>query len=57
MYLGYFDAEEKTEGNNLPIGIILAREKDELQIKYAMHNVSSQLFVRNISYIYLMKKN
>jgi predicted nuclease of restriction endonuclease-like (RecB) superfamily len=45
MYLGYFEEEENTEGDNPPIGIILAREKDELQIKYAMHNVSSQLFV------------
>ena len=45
MYLGYFEEEENTEGDNLPIGIVLAREKDELQIKYAMHNISSQLFV------------
>lgn len=45
MYLGYFEEEENTEGDNPPIGIILAREKDELQIKYAMHNISSQLFV------------
>ena len=45
MYLGYFEKEENTEGDNPPIGIILAREKDELQIKYAMHNISSQLFV------------
>lgn len=45
MYLGYFEAEENTEGDHPPIGIVLAREKDELQIKYAMHNISSQLFV------------
>jgi len=45
MYLGYFDNEENTEGDHPPIGIVLAREKDELQIKYAMHNVSSQLYV------------
>jgi len=45
MYLGYFENEENTEGDNPPIGIIFAREKDELQIKYAMHNLSSQLFV------------
>ncbi len=45
MYLGYFENEENTEGDNPPIGIVLAREKDELLIKYAMHNVSSQLFV------------
>lgn len=45
MYLGYFENEENTEGDNPPVGIVLAREKDELQIKYAMHNVSSQLYV------------
>ncbi len=45
MYLGYFAEEENTEGDNPPIGIVLAREKDELQIKYAMHNLNSQLFV------------
>ena len=45
MYLGYFENEENTEGDNPPIGIVLAREKDELQIKYAMHNVNSQLYV------------
>lgn len=45
MYLGYFDNEENTESDNPPIGIVLAREKDELLVKYAMHNVNSQLFV------------
>lgn len=45
MYLGYFEKEENTEGDNPPIGIVLAREKDELLIQYAMHNISSQLFV------------
>jgi predicted nuclease of restriction endonuclease-like (RecB) superfamily len=45
MYLGYFENEENTEGDNPPIGIVLAREKDELVIEYAMHNISSRLFV------------
>lgn len=45
MYLGYFENEENTEGDNAPIGMVLARGKDDLLIKYAMHNVSSQLFV------------
>ncbi len=45
MYLGYFENEENTEGDNPPIGIVLAKEKDELMVKYAMHNISSQLFV------------
>lgn len=45
MYLGYFEQEENTEGDNPPIGIVLAKEKDELLVQYAMHNISSQLFV------------
>lgn len=45
MYLGYFEKEENTEGDNPPIGIVLAKEKDDLLVKYAMHNMSSQLFV------------
>lgn len=45
MYLGYFEYEENTEGDNPPIGIVLTKQKDDLLVKYAMHNVSSQLFV------------
>jgi predicted nuclease of restriction endonuclease-like (RecB) superfamily len=45
MYLGYFENEENTTGDNPPIGIVLAKEKDELLVKYALHNISSQLFV------------
>ena len=56
MYLGYFENEENTEGNNPPIGIVLAREKDELQIRYAMHNLSSQLYVSKYQF-YLPNEN
>ena len=45
MYLGYFENEENTEGDTPPIGIVLAKEKDDLLVQYAMHNISSQLFV------------
>lgn len=45
MYLGYFENEENTEGDNPPIGIVLAKEKDDLLVQYAMHNLSSQLFI------------
>ncbi len=31
--------------NNPPIGIILAHEKDEMVVRYALHGMSSQLFV------------
>ena len=45
MYLGYFENEENVDGDNPPIGIVLAREKDDLVVKYAMNNVNSRLFV------------
>lgn len=55
MFLGYFENEENTEGDNPPIGIVLAKEKDDLLIKYAMHNISSQLFVNKYQ-LYLPNK-
>jgi predicted nuclease of restriction endonuclease-like (RecB) superfamily len=45
MYMGYFAKEENVEGDNPPIGIVLARQKDELVVEYAMYNNSSRLFV------------
>jgi predicted nuclease of restriction endonuclease-like (RecB) superfamily len=45
MYLGYFEKEENNDGDNPPVGIVLAREKDEFVVEYAMHNISSRLFV------------
>ena len=55
MYLGYFENEENIEGDNPPIGIVLAKEKDELLVKYSMHNISSQLFVNKYQ-LYLPNK-
>jgi predicted nuclease of restriction endonuclease-like (RecB) superfamily len=55
MYLGYFENEENTVGDNPPIGIVLAKEKDDLLVKYAMHNISSQLFVSKYQF-YLPNK-
>ncbi len=45
MYLGYFAAEENTEGDNPPIGIILTRDKNEILVKYATYQMDSRLFV------------
>lgn len=55
MYLGYFENEENTPGDNPPIGIVLAKEKDNLLVQYAMHNISSQLFVNKYQ-LYLPNK-
>ena len=46
LYMGYFAAEENTEGDNPPIGIILSRQKDELLVEYATYGMNSQLFVQ-----------
>lgn len=45
MYLGYFEEEMNREGDNPPIGMVLAREKHEMVVRYAMKNLNSQLFV------------
>lgn len=55
MYLGYFENEENVEGDNPPIGIVLAKEKDDILIQYALHNISSQLFVSKYQ-LYLPNK-
>ncbi len=45
-HLGYFAHEENVEGDNLPIGIILSRHKNELLVEYATYQLNSQLFVQ-----------
>jgi len=45
MYLGYFAIDKNNEGDNPPIGIILAKEKDEIMVQYAMYGNNSNLFV------------
>ena len=56
MYMGYFEAEENSEGDNPPIGIVLSKNKDELLVKYAMNKVNSQLFVSKYQ-IYLPNRD
>jgi len=45
MYLNYFRAEENMEDDHEPIGIVLARDKDEILVEYATGGISNQLFV------------
>lgn len=45
MYLNYFKAEENMEDDNEPIGIVLAKDKDEILVEYATGSISNQLFV------------
>lgn len=45
MYLNYFKEEENSEKDNDPIGIILAAEKNQFLVKYALGGISNKLFV------------
>lgn len=45
MYLNYFKKEEMIEGDNEPIGIILAAYKDSATVEYALWGLSNNLFV------------
>jgi len=45
LYLGYFAIDKNNAGDNPPIGIILAKEKDEVMVQYAMYGNNNNLFV------------
>lgn len=45
LYLNYFKEEENTEGDNEPIGIIIAADKHEYTVKYATGGLENKIFV------------
>ena len=45
LYLNYFKEEENTEGDNEPIGTIIAADKHEYLVKYATGGLSNKIFV------------
>jgi predicted nuclease of restriction endonuclease-like (RecB) superfamily len=45
MYLGYFAIDKTNEGDNPPIGIVLAKEKNDVMVEYATYGMNSKLFV------------
>lgn len=45
LYLNYFRKEQNTEGDNLPIGIVLGASKHNILIEYATENIGNQLFI------------
>jgi len=55
MYMGYFNKEENSKGDNPPIGIILSRGKDELLVEYATYQMNSKLFISKYQ-LYLPNK-
>lgn len=44
LYLNYFQSNVNSSSDNAPIGIILSRDKENIEIKYALGGVSSQIF-------------
>jgi predicted nuclease of restriction endonuclease-like (RecB) superfamily len=45
LYLNYYKENEMTEGDNLPIGIILCSDKSDTLVKYSSAGMDDQLFV------------
>ncbi|MEI6765161.1 MAG: PDDEXK nuclease domain-containing protein [Bacteroidota bacterium] len=45
LYLNYFIKEENVEGDNQPIGIILAKDKDEILVEYTMGGMNNKIMV------------
>lgn len=45
FYLNYYREEMNTEGDTEPIGIILGAYEDKLVMKYALQNITNQVFV------------
>ncbi len=44
-YVTWFDAHEKIEGDNPPVGILLCTEKNHALVEYALAAMDNQLFV------------
>ncbi|MBI4980481.1 DUF1016 domain-containing protein [Candidatus Woesearchaeota archaeon] len=55
LYLNYFKKEEMGVGDGEPIGIILAAEKNNFFVEYALGGISNQLFVSKYK-LYLPSK-
>jgi predicted nuclease of restriction endonuclease-like (RecB) superfamily len=45
LYLNYYRENEMTEGDNLPVGIILCAEKNQALVHYATGNLPQPIFV------------
>lgn len=43
--MSWYAANEMTEGDNPPVGLLLCTEKDHTVVKYALAGMSNQLFV------------
>jgi predicted nuclease of restriction endonuclease-like (RecB) superfamily len=45
VYLNYYREQEMTEGDNLPVGLILCAQKNDTLVRYATTGMAEQLFV------------
>jgi predicted nuclease of restriction endonuclease-like (RecB) superfamily len=45
LYLNYYEAEEMSEGDNPPIGIILCADKNDTLVKYTTAKMDNKMFV------------
>jgi predicted nuclease of restriction endonuclease-like (RecB) superfamily len=45
LYLNYYSENERTEGDNPPVGLILCAEQNQSVVRYATAGLSQQLFV------------
>lgn len=45
LYLNYFKEEENKDDDNEPIGIIIAADKHEYTVKYAIGGLANKIFV------------
>uniref|UniRef100_UPI0040379899 PDDEXK nuclease domain-containing protein n=1 Tax=Roseburia hominis TaxID=301301 RepID=UPI0040379899 len=44
MYLNYYAAEVNDVDDNLPIGLILCTDKNNIDVEYALGGLSNQIF-------------
>jgi predicted nuclease of restriction endonuclease-like (RecB) superfamily len=45
LYLNYFKKEEATEGDNEPVGIILAAYKNHILVEYATESITNKILL------------
>lgn len=45
FYLNYYREEMNTEGDTEPIGIVLGAYQDKVVMRYALQNITNQVFV------------
>jgi len=56
LYLNYFKKEEATEGDNQPVGIILAAYKNHILVEYATESITNKILLAKYQ-LYLPDKS